>query len=164
MLGALSLVVSARVSEAVEREGGLAAEDAAIVVLLGVEPLTIKALAEATGVTHSGGVRMVNRLQEAGLVRRAAGADGRTVVASLTDAGEHERDRVLNARADAIEPLLAALDPAEREAFAQALRSVLSEAIQTPVTAVRTCRLCDEDSCVPRGCPVEDRYQHLAGV
>lgn len=164
MLGALSLVVSGRITDATRHGGRLVGEDAATLVLLGVQAMTVKALAEATGVTHSGAVRMADRLEAAGLVRRDRGPDGRTVVLSLTPEGATERTRALDNRAAVVEPLLGALAPADRRALAQLLRSLLTACVATPLDAVSTCRLCDEDSCVPRGCPVEERYQLLTGT
>lgn len=161
MLGALSLVLTSRIADSVGAGGHLVGEDAAAVVLLGVDALTIKRLAEATGVTHSGGVRMVDRLERAGLVQRGPGPDRRTVTVSLTPTGIVERDRVLAARAEVLGPLLDVLEPRERELLGRVLHELLGAAIETPVAAVRACRLCDEDRCVPLGCPVEDRYREL---
>ncbi|MFI6871640.1 MarR family winged helix-turn-helix transcriptional regulator [Nocardia sp. NPDC050406] len=161
MLGALSLVVSSQVAASVKDAGDLTGEDAAVIVLLGVESMTITAIADATQVTHSGAVRMVDRLERAGLVRRGRGEDGRTVVVSLTAAGVAQRDRVLAARADLLDSLLTSITAAERAVLAELLRKILRAAISTPAAAVRACRLCDEESCVPLGCPVEDRYQEM---
>lgn len=160
MLGALSLVVSAKVSASVD-VAGVTGEDASALVLLGESALSVKELAEATGITHSGGVRMADRLASAGLVRREAGGDRRIVRLVLTPAGIEAKESILAARADALEPLLASLSPGDRSSLRGALTRLLGSAVDSAVEAVRTCRLCEERCCVPLGCPVEERYQRL---
>src|SRR4249919_3651913 len=90
VLGALALNVGARVQDVAERTAALGASaPAALVALDGQltgEP--IDALRRVLGLTHSGTVRLVDRLAAAGLVeRRAATRDGRAVALGLTPAG-----------------------------------------------------------------------------
>lgn len=132
-------------------------------MLLGVEPLTISNLAAALGITHSGGVRLVNRLAHDGLVVREPNPrDARAVLVSLTSEGCTRRERALRGRAAVLEPVLDALTDQERATLRSALQKILRVVVVSPMTGVHVCRLCDEDSCVPRGCPVESRYQELS--
>lgn len=162
ILGALSITLASEVWDAINAEFGAAGETGAAVVLLGVGALSIADLAAALGMTHSGGVRLVNRLVDDGLAERQTNpADSRAVLVTLTDAGHARRERALDERAAVLEPALDALTASERTALDSALRKVLTSLVVTPLVGTQICRLCDEASCVPRGCPVEDRYRHL---
>ena len=162
MLGALSITLASEVWEAINAEFGATGETGAAVVLLGVEPLSIADLATALGITHSGGVRLVNRLVSDGLAERQPNPkDSRAVLVSLTSTGHARRERALGERAAVLEPVLDALTGPERAALQRALRKILERLVINPAAGMQICRLCDEDSCVPRGCPVEDRYQEL---
>lgn len=165
MLGALSITLASEVWEAINAEFGATGETGAAVVLLGVEPLSIADLAGALGITHSGGVRLVNRLVNDGLAERQPNPkDSRAVLVALTGIGHARRERALGERADVLEPVLDVLTKTERAALQSALRKILARLVVSPVAGTQICRLCDESSCVPRGCPVEDRYQELTGT
>ncbi|MGO1506692.1 MAG: MarR family winged helix-turn-helix transcriptional regulator [Microbacterium sp.] len=164
MLGALSITLASEVWEAINAEFGATGETGAAVVLLGVEPLSIADLAGALGITHSGGVRLVNRLVGDGLAERQPNPkDSRAVLVALTSTGHARRERALGQRAAVLEPVLDALTAPERVALQSALRKLLEQLVINPVAGMQICRLCDESSCVPLGCPVEDRYQELTG-
>src|ERR1700761_702871 len=59
---------------------------------------TVTQLSSVLGLTHSGTVRLVDRLAAEGLVERAGAPDGRTVAVVLTIAGRVTAGRVLAAR------------------------------------------------------------------
>lgn len=164
MLGALSITLASEVWEAINAEFGATGETGAAAVMLGVEPLSIADLAGALGITHSGGVRLVNRLVGDGLAERQPNPkDSRAVLVALTSTGHARRERALGQRAAVLEPVLDALTAPERVALQSALRKLLEQLVINPVAGMQICRLCDESSCVPLGCPVEDRYQELTG-
>jgi MarR family transcriptional repressor of emrRAB len=78
---------------------------------------SIDVLAKTVGLTHSGAVRLVDRLAAAGLADRRVGVDGRAVALQLTPEGRREARRVLARREAAIEQVLAPLTAAERAAL-----------------------------------------------
>ena len=163
LLGALSITLASEIWEAINTEFGATGETGAAVVLLGVEPLSISELAAALGITHSGGVRLVNRLVSDELAERQPNPkDSRAVLVALTSDGHARRERALSERAAVLEPALVGLTTLERTALQGALRKVLAQLVVSPLAGTQICRLCDEGSCVPRGCPVEDRYRELA--
>lgn len=162
LLGAFSTTLAAEVWGAINAELGATGETGAAVVMLGVERLSIADLAGVLGITHSGSVRLVDRLVEDGLAERQPHPnDSRAVLVALTSSGVAQRQRVLDARAAVLEPLLDSLDLSERAVLQRALRKMLVALVVSPAAGSQICRLCDEASCVPRGCPVEDRYQQL---
>ncbi len=98
--GALSLAVADRTRAAVEavaRHG--ASGPAALVALDGYAGgESIDSLRRILGITHSGAVRLVDRLAAAGLVERRVGPDARAVSIHLTPVGRRTARRVLAAR------------------------------------------------------------------
>jgi MarR family transcriptional repressor of emrRAB len=156
LLGALGLAVADRIAESAEPAvGGSVAQ--ALVTLLGPQAGgTIDALARVTGLTHSGAVRLVDRMVGSGLVERRIGADQRSAALFLTPAGRRAGRRVLVRREAAVQSILAPLDRAEREALAQLAERMLREQGVAEGAERRLCRLCDREACGrPRGrCPV----------
>jgi DNA-binding MarR family transcriptional regulator len=85
-------------------------------------PRRLTALAESEGVTQPAMTQVVGRLQELGLVARAADPDdGRVVLVTITDEGRAELARRREARAAVLRDRLAALDPSQRDALRAAL-------------------------------------------
>ena len=81
VLGALALVLTDRITDAVQ-DAAAQAETGAVALsalrhVLPPEP-SIDLLRQVLGLTHSGTVRLVDRLEAAGQVRRGSGRDGRT--------------------------------------------------------------------------------------
>jgi MarR family transcriptional regulator, negative regulator of the multidrug operon emrRAB len=158
VLGSLALAITSRINEEAERSAALGASaPSALVALDGyLTGQPIDALRRVLGITHSGTVRLVDRLVAAGLVERRVGADARSVAIYLTPRGRRTARRVLAAREAALEQVLSALSPAQREQLKPLLSAMLQGFDATPDTARRLCRLCDAERCGHgRGtCPV----------
>lgn len=85
-------------------------------------PCRLTWLAAWAGVTQPAMTQLVARLEEAGLVARAADpGDGRVVQVRLTDEGRATVARRRGVRADQLAGLLAGLSPNERDALTAAL-------------------------------------------
>src|SRR5215212_10142886 len=101
-LGALALTLSDGIREATEAATGMAGGLPAALVSLGewAYGSSVEVLAEAMRVSHSRAVRVVDRLEAAGLARRAADpGDGRRALVRLEPAGRRLAERALEARA-----------------------------------------------------------------
>ena len=143
-LGALAMAVADVERAAAEKAAGqTGAAPAALVALteFGGEPIT--SFASMLGVSESGAVRLFERLAGAGLVRRTAGRDGRTLAVDLTPKGRRTAQRVLEARAAAVEAILEALDSTEREQLAPLVSKMLASLRSGGVDPRTVCRLCD---------------------
>ncbi len=80
---------------------------------------TIETLAGGLRLSHSRTVRVIDRLEAAGLAARSRDpADGRGVLVALTPAGRRAGQRVLDARALALETALRSLGDGDRRALA----------------------------------------------
>lgn len=167
LLGTLSLAVTGRVEAAVEActPYGPSAPAAltALEVYLGGEP--IDALARVLGLTHSGAVRLVDRLAGGGLVERRRGGDGRSVAVTLTPAGHRAAADIRAAREHALTDALSPLGAGERRALTELNEKLLAGLTSDRASARRLCRLCDADACGhERGtCPVTTAARTPAG-
>ncbi len=158
LLATLALGISDRVRQAEETAAGHgSAAPAALVALhefLG--GASIDQLRRVVGLTPSGAVRLIDKLGEAGLVRRSPGRDGRSVAVTLTRRGDGTARRVLAGRRRACETLLARLSSDEQETLTPLLERLLQqltaarlaerEEAKTPVGGW-LCRLCDFSAC-----------------
>jgi DNA-binding MarR family transcriptional regulator len=171
LLGALSLVIADRTADAMADAGGRPESAAAALsaLLHFLDRPSVDLLRQVLGLTSSGTVRLLDRLEQAGYVRRGPGADRRSASISLTDAGESAAQQVAAARAGVLDGALGALSPGEREAFDQLAGKVLAGLIRGPGATRWICRLCDTGACrrPADGCPVgnaaRERYLNMAG-
>jgi MarR family transcriptional repressor of emrRAB len=158
VLGSLALAVTDRIREATEQPGdGLAASAPAALVTLAHYPgQSVRALARTLGLTHSGAVRLADRLEADGLVRRAPAGQGRTLALRLTEAGSRAARQVLARRREAVERVAGVLDPGEAELLCRLASRLLTGLTTDRASAFRLCRLCDEPLCMrDDGCPVD---------
>ena len=161
LLGALSLVVADRMTDEIEASSGQSLTTATALSALYdfLDDPSVDLLRQVLGLTHSGTVRLVDRLVAAGQVRRVPGPDGRTTAVRLTRSGRRAAAAVVAARAEVLDDAMSALSglpAAERAAFERALGTVLVAMMRGPGATRWICRLCDTGACGrPEGrCPV----------
>ncbi len=168
MLGALVLALTDRMAGAVTAVSGLARNDAVALSALHhfLEAPRIDRLADVLGLTSSGTVRLVDRLEAAGLVRRSAGEDSRATTVALTAAGRRRARQISDARAEALENALAALGAADRANFTRLAGEVVAGLVGPERVHPWICRLCDTEGCGrPQGeCPVATAAQVVFGT
>jgi DNA-binding MarR family transcriptional regulator len=165
LLGALSLVIADRMTDAMAAEGGRPESGAAALCALlhFLDRPSVDRLRQVLGLTSSGTVRLVDKLEESGYVGRGPGADGRSVSIFLTEQGRGAAQRVADARAGVLEGALAALTPDERQTFDRVAGKVLAGLIRGPGATRWMCRLCDTGVCrgTAGGCPVGNAAREL---
>jgi DNA-binding MarR family transcriptional regulator len=157
LLGALALAVADRLGAEVEEaaEHGAAAPAALVAVASWLRGGSVDQLRAVVGLSHSGAVRLVDRLQAAGLVERHAASDGRAVALVPTPTGEAVAARVAARRRAAMGDLLAALSEQERSLLTPLLERLLAGVVAAGAAPGRICRLCEVDVCGhPDRCPV----------
>jgi MarR family transcriptional regulator, negative regulator of the multidrug operon emrRAB len=156
LLGALAAVLSDRLGDAFEPAGGSSGA-AALVALHGPSAgSSIDALAGVVGLSHSGTVRLVDRLVGDGLVERRRGADQRSAALVLTPAGRRAARQVLRVREANMQSVLSVLTDDQQVALVEIAETLLADLGRDPEAEPRVCRLCDLDACGrSRGrCPV----------
>jgi DNA-binding MarR family transcriptional regulator len=158
VLGALALVLHDRMSEAVASAAGQPETGAAALSMLlhFVEQPRVGLLHRALGLTPSGAVRMVDKLEEAGWVRRGPGGDGRATSVRLTASGRRVAARVSDARVAVLCEALSGLSEDQRAALDEIVGVVLVGLMRDPGATRWMCRLCDAERCGHRegACPV----------
>jgi len=167
VFGALSLIVSDQSADAVAEAAGRSDSAAAALsaLLHFLNRPSVDLLRQVLGLTSSGTVRLVDRLAEAGYVRRDPGVDGRSTAIVLTEQGRQAAIRVTEARAAVLERSLAALSEPERAEFERLTSKVLIGMMRGPGATRWMCRLCDIGVCrgTAGGCPVGNAAQERYG-
>jgi DNA-binding MarR family transcriptional regulator len=127
-----------------------ASAPAALVTLANHPGQPVDDLRRTLHLTHSGAVRLVDRLEADGLVRRRP--DGRSVRVELTARGRRRHAAVQRARLAAVEEALDALTPAARAQLEPILEAFLAAHGTSPDGLRRICRLCAYDACQRPDC------------
>jgi DNA-binding MarR family transcriptional regulator len=122
-------------------------------------------LATTLGLSHSGTVRLVDRLVERDLAERIPDEDdARAVRVRLTPTGTAAVTRLRDARQATLERWVAPLDAAERATLSALVDRMLVARTGGRADALRTCRLCDPDVCGhPETCPVTQGADRAEG-
>jgi MarR family transcriptional regulator, negative regulator of the multidrug operon emrRAB len=157
ILGALSLNVADLLTSSVTDAAGTSRSGAAAMAVLmqAGTPLNVTELGRRVGLSQPAAARMVDSLENAGLVRRRAGAT-RAVTVALTRTGRRSAHDLLARRSARLEGLLNGLSTRERETLNALLGKVVTNVYDVLADADLICRLCDRDQCVRHleRCPV----------
>lgn len=156
LLGALALIVGDDLARAAEEHGGRRGSAPAALVTIGTYPgRAIEEYSRALGLTHSGVVRLVDRLEADGIVERRRGYDARSVTVHPTPVGEARVRAVLAERMRVLRAVLGLLSPEEQGQLERVAEKLLSALTTSRNRADRICRLCDLGACPQDVCPVE---------
>lgn len=149
LLGALSLVVADRISDTVADAAGHSATGAAALSALYhfLERPSIDMLRQVLGLTSSGTVRLVDRLEQDGYVTRGRGTDARSTSVALTAKGRRAASRVAAARADLLTDVVGMLTDEERAMLHRVTSRLLVGMMRGPGATRWICRLCDTSTC-----------------
>jgi MarR family transcriptional regulator, negative regulator of the multidrug operon emrRAB len=169
-LGALALTLSDAIRDATEAATGMAGGIPAALVSLRewADGMSVDVLADAMRVSHSRAVRVVDRLEAAGLARRESDpSDGRRALVRLEPAGRELAARALEARAHVLLDAVAQLDAADVRDLERVLGALLDAATVDARAPRAICRLCDGHVCGHHEgvCPVTraaDRHRAAA--
>jgi DNA-binding MarR family transcriptional regulator len=139
---------------AAAEEFGVGVRDIAALTLVASHPdVPIDWLRARIGLSQPGTVRLVDRLSDAGLVRRAA-REGRSVRLAVTPAGRELLDRWTRQRDEAVRRLTAGLTGDQERQLTELLAVALSTPDRRRAEADQTCRTCDWPAC-GGDCPVD---------
>ena len=149
VLGALALVVADQITAAAAHAAGQSVSAATALSALThfLDRPSLDRLHSVLGLTPSGAVRLVDRLEADGFVTRSAGPDGRTRSVVLTARGRRIAERVTAARAAVIQPLIADLSAKEQETLRDLLSRMMAKVVAAKEGGAWICRLCDIAAC-----------------
>lgn len=157
LLGTFATAVATAIEREVSQVSELGMNGATALVTVRNHPDdSIETLSHVLKLTHSGAVRLVNRLESEGLVARIrSDKDARAVSMRLTTSGYQQAEAILAARSHVTQTTLGLLDDEQRALLVPVLEGALAALTESKTGARRICRLCDEHACRPNGCPVE---------
>jgi MarR family transcriptional regulator, negative regulator of the multidrug operon emrRAB len=160
LLGALAVALTDALQRVTALQAGHGAAAPAALVGIGTYPgQTIDQLSTTLQLSHSGTVRLIDRLAHDGLVERRAGSDGRSVALYLTERGEQTTQALLAERQRVLGRALQALSDAEQDELTRLIEKVFAAIVEGRQHADHICRLCDEAVCPQETCPVECAVQ-----
>ena len=133
----------------------LGGETAAAVIVIGHAPtISIDQLSRILRLSHAGAVRLVDRLVDRGLAeKRPSAVDRRIMSLALTKDGWRRRDELLALRRAALVALLDRVAPRDLAALKRIAETITGALPNNPLSALTTCRFCDERCCTD--CPME---------
>ena len=152
LAGAWSLAVADAMRRAVEGVAGVGgAVPAALVTIDAYPRQTMEELRSTLQLSQPGTLRLVERLEAEGWVRRQPGR-GRAAGLALTATGRRVKDRLLAVRDETLAQLLEPLSSPERSQLAELLEKLLAAQAEDYTALRRLCRLCQRPAC--ERCPV----------
>ena len=159
LLGALAGAV---VDELQAPHSSRSTSSAAALKLIGdAEGCSNVELSQALKLSHPATVRLVDKLEAAGLVESRAGADRRAVALHLTPAGRRRLRALLDRRTSALDAVVDLLPAEQRRQLDSIAETLLGAMTRTPLEGAHICRLCDELACPSGRCPVHRRALEL---
>ena len=122
----------------------------AVTLLAWAQPVPMGTLERALRLSQSACVRLVDRLEAAGLVRRRLRAGTRQTEVTLTAAGRRGATRLVGDSGDRVADALerAFPDPDDLARFVTALDLLVMVAADTAPDVYRLCRACDVSACL----------------
>ncbi|HLJ62624.1 MAG TPA: MarR family transcriptional regulator [Stellaceae bacterium] len=165
LLGALANEIAGRL----ERHGKNHSNEtssaaAALNVLAFYEGCSNGTLSRALGLSHPATVRLVDKLEAAGLVRSQTGVDKRSVALTLTHRGRKRARAVVHERSLLLDGMIKVLTPAQRQQLDAIAETLLKSMMREAGDADYICRLCDDMECPPEECPVHRKAMTLEAV
>lgn len=155
LLGVLAVGVNDRMRSAVAGAMPLRGQAASSVIVIGHAPtISIDQLSRILRLTHGGAVRLVDRLVERNIVaKQPSTIDRRIMTLRLTPNGLQLRDKLLDLRRDALASLLECVSPEDLSALERVAVTIVASLPEDALSALATCRYCDERRCID--CPMD---------
>lgn len=155
LLGALVTAVNDRMQWQAEQAIGLGGQIPAALVTIGHNyGESVEFLSGILQMSHSGCVRLVDKLDEMGLIERRPGKDRRSLSLYLTPKGRDLKREVLRARREALNFFFETLDGQQQRTLVGLMEVMLTAITHCKSEADIICRLCEEQVCAQSHCPV----------
>ncbi len=157
LLGALAVAVVDRLHEARADDDGRGLTATAALNHIRMRPgQNIDFLARLLQISHPATVRMVNRLEAEGLIKRQPDEeDARSRALVLTAAGQRAALAAAGKRLEILNQMLAPLTAAERRQLEPVIEKLLGGLTSDRWDARHICRLCDIPTCETPTCPID---------
>jgi len=165
LLGALSTEIAGRLEHQLRQHPNATDSAVAALNVIGFyEGCSNGALSRALQLSHTATVRLVDKLEAAGLVESHAGTDRRSVALHLTSRGRAKARKLVEERCIALREYVELLTPKQRAQLDDIAEILLRGLTQSAAEADHICRLCDSIACPPDHCPVhQEGLRRAAG-
>lgn len=149
LLGAIALATVDRIRASTAASAPNAGEGPAGLVAIAsfLQGGSIAELSRIIELSHSATVRLVDKLEREGLVKRRGGSDARAVAVVATGKGVKIASSIQGARMQALDELLEPLSNGERAELARLHAKVLAGLASSGARRGTICRLCDSQAC-----------------
>ena len=159
--GAFARALSDKMDRAVTDTTGFSTSACYAIVTIGTEPgNSIETLRRMLALEHSSLVRLIDRLENLGVLRRTRGKPGdkRQVLIDLTEKGHGLFQDILTARHRVLQRLVAFLDQGERDSLKTLIEKMMQCVVEPGSDQHYACRLCDPKFCPQDICPVNRAF------
>ncbi len=119
-------------------------------------------LSQALRLSHTATVRLVDKLEQEGLVESQTGQDRRSVALFLTEPGRARAREILTDRCQALDGILSLLTAEEQQTLSGLLEKLLRNQVKAAEDDEYICRLCDSTVCPADICPVHQAALAIA--
>ena len=155
LLGALLIGLHDHLTRRLEQESQISGDGpAALVAIAHDEGRTVEFLRRTLSLSHSWTVRVVEKLEQSGLVVKRTAVDKRAVALFLTDQGKRKAQGIVRARRRCLDEVLAALPVKDQKKLTPMLERMLAALTSDDDSAEAICKLCEVDACPQNRCPV----------
>lgn len=157
ILAAASVAISDAIENATAEAAGLSKPDTAALMMITQWPGgTVQSIANALALSQPATVRLIDRLEDSGLVERRAGIAGRGHVVALyaTELGQKLCEASLKARTEVLHKLFDGIPSKDAGVIEQFAELVLKRVTTNAAQGDRVCRLCSDRECPNEKCPV----------
>lgn len=163
LLGALALELTGRAERLSRHHPNETSSAAAALNVIGFyEGCSNNALSQALGLSHTATVRLVDKLEAAGLVTSETGVDRRSVSLKLTPEGRERARGLVAERCRSVCDVIDVLPETDLRHLERILERLLQSMVTAAAEADHICRLCDGAACPEDRCPVHGRAMALA--
>jgi DNA-binding MarR family transcriptional regulator len=155
LLGAFMTGLHDQLAQRLEKESAIPGDGpAALVAIAYNEGRTVEFLRKTLSLSHSWTVRVVEKLEKAGLVQKKTGTDRRAVALYVTEQGKRKVQGIVRARRRCLDEVLAALPAKDHKKLTSMLERMLDVLTGDEDSAEAICKLCEVDVCPQNRCPV----------
>ncbi|MHA2686430.1 MarR family winged helix-turn-helix transcriptional regulator [Vibrio harveyi] len=158
LLGAFAIAASHAIEQRIDLLGGRnISHEIALVTVYNHPNESIDVLRKILDMSHSGAVKLVNVLEEDGLmIRCKSQLDARVTGLKVTDLGAQRVSEILSSRDAILSDVVCNLTGEQREQLIPIIESMMHAMTTDEPSARKICKMCNEDVCRKRGCPVEN--------
>lgn len=157
ILGALAVALSGRITSETSALSGVSPSAVSALIQIHFYPgICVEQIRSQIWVSHSATVRVIDSLEDAGLIerRRVDGRDGRVMSLFMTDRGAGVVTEVLNRRNSITRAMVTSFPPHEQPLVERVVCGLISSLVQPGPEQEYVCRFCDLSACPQDQCPM----------